>query len=173
MASFTSYGATINVPDAYAAGHALTEKEAAALNTLRTELISHRVRAAVFGELHKGDTASPEQTEAAQAKANEIANTFEFGAGRVAGEPRVVDPVEKEARDIAKRQVMAKVAQAGLKVGKKAAGETPEETGDGIYAYSSFVAKVAELAQHENIVARAKAVVKARNSDKASVDVEL
>lgn len=174
MASFKSYGAVINVADTYTAGHVLTENEATALNGLRTELISHRVRAAAFADLSKGDTASAEQTAAAQAKADEIAASFEFGAARGTGEPRVVDPVEKEARDIARQEMRAAIAKAGLKLGKAAKGDEPEESGEGIYPFSRYAEKVAALMTHENVVAKAKTIVKARMSDKAgAVAVEI
>lgn len=174
MASFKSYGATVNVADKYAAGHILTENEATALNGLRAELISHRVRASAFDGLAKGDVASEEQAAAAQAKADELSASFEFGAGRVPGEPRVTDPVEVEARDIARKEVRAALAKAGLRLGKKASGETPEETGEGVYAYSSFAAKVSEVMELPAVQAKARKIVAARNSDKTGeVSVEI
>jgi hypothetical protein len=174
MASFKSYGATVNVNDPYAEGSVINAKEAAALNTLRGELISHRVRASVFGDLTKGQTASDEQAAAAQAKADEISRTFEFGGQRVAGEPRVVDPVEKEARAIARHEMLAKLAGAGLKLGKKATAEAPEESGDKIYSAARFAEKVAELAARPAFIAKAKTIVKARSAGKGDeVEVEL
>lgn len=166
MASFKSYGATINVADVYAEGHPLTAKEAAALNQLRTELISHRIRAGAFADLAKGDTASEELVAKAQAEADEIAKSFEFGAGRTPGEPRVTDPVEVEARDIARVQVKAAIAAAGLRLAKKG-----EEAKDGEYPFEKYAEKVAEVMKHPKVIEKAKKAVKARAGEEVEVEL--
>ncbi|HSE45502.1 MAG TPA: hypothetical protein VLA89_09290 [Gemmatimonadales bacterium] len=183
MASFTTYGKTFTFPDRYATGHAVTENEAAVLNQQMAEMISHRIRSGPFAPLAKGDSPTDEQLAEANALVEKLATEFVFGAGRAVGEPRVTDPLEVEARSIAREQILAKIKAAGYaKVGKKAVPErtkddvttpaVPEEEGEGIYPYSKYLEKVALAAQHPAIVAKAKKALAAR-AGAGEVEIEV
>lgn len=166
MAQFSTYGHVFEVPDAYAEGHPLTAKEAAALNGLRAELISHKVRALLSGEgfaYSKGMTLeNPDHITAAETLVKEESASFEFGAGRGPGSPRVVlDPVAKTAMELAEKEVRAAIKASPQfdKVGKK----DGSDAGPRIYPFERFRAKVEEIAQRDSIVAAAKKIVAQAN----------
>jgi hypothetical protein len=168
MAKFKTYGQEFDVGDPFQVGMALDEKTSRALNNLRAEFISHRVRSGPFKDTKVGDTLTQEQIDAAQAFVADAAAKFEFGAERVAGPARVADPVEVEAFKIARQEIRAKLADAKLKLGKKG-----EAAGEGEYAYERFEQKVAEVAALEKVIAKAKKIVAARKGAGADVEVEL
>jgi hypothetical protein len=180
MASFKSYGRAFNVADRYAAGHVINDNEAGVLNQQMAEMISHRLRNQVLVDLAKGDTVPEELAADADAFVAEAAASFDFGT---AASREKLSPLEKEARTIAERHVLEAVKSAGLTVGKRGVGEktddagvvtpaVPEETGEGIYAYSTFRAKVREIAKDPEVVKSATSVLEARNK-KGKVSVAL
>jgi hypothetical protein len=172
MAQFSTYGFPFDVPDRYAEGQPLSAKEAAALNGLMAEMISHKVRALLSKSLGYAKGAVLENEEhIAKAKAlvAEEAATYEFGAGRGPGQPReVLDPVAKVARELAEKEVRAVVKANSLKVGKKDGSNADEA---GVYSWEKFDAKVREVMTMEEIVAAAKKIV--REASKPSVGVTL
>lgn len=166
MAQFATYGHLFEVPDAYAEGHQLTAKEATALNGLRAELISHKVRALLSSDdykYQKGMTLeNPEHIAAATALVEKESAEFEFGAGRGPGSPRViVDPLTKTALELAEKEVRAAIKASPQfdKVGKK----DGSDAGPRIYPFERFRAKVEEIAQRDSIVAAAKKILAAAN----------
>jgi hypothetical protein len=171
MATFTSYGATINVPDKYAEGQTINAKEAAALNARMAEFISHRIRASVFPDLNKGDVADETLVREAQARADELVQSFEFGAERAPGEARVVDPVEKEALALARKKVRVAVEKSGQYPG--GISKKGEEVVEGQYSYDRYLDKVAEYAKDPRVLAKAKQIVKARNASSEEDVVDL
>ena len=170
MATFTSYKATIDVPDRYAEGYALNAKEAAALNGLRAELISHRIRASVFGDLNKGDEASPELVQQAQTKANELAETFEFGMLRqgngVQRQPK--DPLTTMARRIARSNVLEKMRESGKF--PNGLSKKGEPVGEGQYDYERYLDRVDYYSKSDEVI---KAAKKALAAGKTGTEVEL
>lgn len=163
MAKFSTYGQTFDVGDPYAEGHVLNAAEAASLNQLRAELISHRIRSGPFADVEKGQTPTPEQ----MAEANKLLATltgsgdgaFAFGLRSAGGgAPRVTDPVEREALAIARGAVKAAAAKKNLKIAKK--GEAPK---DGEISFELYEQRVAETAKLPQVVEKAKKVVKAKS----------
>lgn len=170
MSTHQLFGATFEVPDAFAAGHVLDAAQAVALNGLRGERISHLMRSRLKKEFPSLDgkttivEGSAEHTKMLEFLAQNLDYEFEE---RGTGAPRR-SPVEQEAFEIARGVVKDKAAAAGLRVGKRANAteNTPEETGEGIYPYSKFIAKVAEVAAMDHIVKEAKKIVAQREKTK-------
>lgn len=111
------------VPQPYVAGHVVTEGEASALNQTLSENLSNNLRQ----KLKDGQPipeGSPEGTEpvpytpeAAQALVNEYIAQYEMGVRQVgAGSSRVVDPIEREARKLAKEKAKEIIKAKGLKL---------------------------------------------------------
>lgn len=169
MARFKTYGHIFDVPDKYAEGHVLTANEAAALNGLRAEMISHKVRS--FLVRKGGADATEADFAAAENTAAEEAKTYEFGAARGGGGGggrSTLTPEEKEARAIAREAVLDALKRKNLTVAKK-----DVEPAEGQVSYERFAGKVLEVAQDPKVVARAKKVVAARNVDSPVGDIEV
>lgn len=172
MAKFKSYGRVFEVTDRYGDGHAINAKEAEALNTLMGEFLSHKLRAKFFSDLVKGQTASDELVTTAQTWLNENTASFQFGTSRGTGEraPRIVDPIEQEARHIATNEVKAAMAARKMKLAKKGA-----EAGEGELSFEKYQKLIAATAAKEAVLKKAKRVVAARlgKAEDAPVDVDL
>lgn len=88
---------TIEVP--YEDGHVLTAAEASQLNQVYAENIGNNFRAKVKEMLEGGSSVDD-----IQAALDTYAETYEFGVRRSSGaSKRTVDPIEKEARALAKK----------------------------------------------------------------------
>lgn len=163
--SFKTYGHVFSVSDKYAEGHVLTAVEAAALNRLRAENISHHIRGKSLADVTKDVPLTPEQIAAAEAEVAELDQTYEFSMGTGSG-TRTVDPVEREAMAIARVEVTKAVKREGKKVGKKENPEgyvpSPDE-----YPYEKFAKLVAQVAARDGTIAKAKKIVaqKAKEAD--------
>lgn len=165
MATFTTYGHTFTVPDRYFEGHVMTANEAAALNQLLAENISHMVRNGPLSALSKGDKPTEEMIAAATALIAERAPTYSFGAPRTRGESKVVDPVQIEALSIARALVRDAIKKKGLRLAKKG-----EPVGEGEYPFDAYESKIAEVALMEKVQNAAKKAVAARNN---AVDIDI
>jgi hypothetical protein len=106
----------------YAAGHVLTEAEAKALNQVRSENIGNNVRTKVQELIEAGDVASA-QAYVAERDA-EYVFSFSTGGG---GGTRKMDPIEREARAIAKDIIKNVLAEQGRKLSTIPEGMTKEE----------------------------------------------
>lgn len=127
-------GLVFEVAAPYAAGHAITEAEAKALNQMRKENIGNNVRKAIKDL--KGDAEGFTEEQAAQAAsivAEKDAN-YEFTLSSARGTSK--DPLEVMAVRLAREAVNAEIQRKGLTV--KA---YKEEKGD---RYEELVAQVSE-----------------------------
>lgn len=110
---------TVLVPQPFAAGpHELTEGEASALNQIVAENLSNNLRQKlVDGQVDEnGNVTGPHTAESAQALVDSYLADYEIGVRRAgSGTPRVTDPVEREARKIAKQKAVQMVKDAGGK----------------------------------------------------------
>lgn len=147
-------GIDVVVPQPYAEGMPLTPALAAILNQTFAENISNNLRArlkvgTVTGE---GDNAvtTPHDSASAQRLVDDYITGYEPGVKRGGGEPRVTDPVEKEARTIARQKASELVRSRGLKPGDV---DMAEVTG-----------KIFE-AHKEQLMAAAKKIVAAREKN--------
>lgn len=111
----------VNVPQPFAAGaHTLTEGEASALNQIVAENLSNNLRAKIVEgrQVGEGDGATfePFTDTEAQALVDTYLAEYELGVRRAgSGEPRVTDPVEREARKIAREKAKAYIKEQGGK----------------------------------------------------------
>lgn len=117
--SIDIYGLSFDVGAPYAEGHTLTSHEAAVLNQTRAENVSNNFRSSVkeMLEKHSVQKASELPEEAMQALRSdfsELDSEYEFGVRR----GRVSDPVEAEARRIAKEALRAALSAKGVAVTK-------------------------------------------------------
>jgi hypothetical protein len=112
---------TVQVPQPFAAGpHELTEGEANALNQIVAENLSNNLRAKIVeGQISgEGDSATVAAytDETAQALVDEYLAEYELGVRRAgSGERQVTDPVEREARKIARAKAVEYIKSQGGK----------------------------------------------------------
>ena len=109
----------LSVAAPYAAGHVVTEAEAAMLNQTVAENIGNNLRQKIKdGQLDAdgNPTGVPFTAEEAQAMVDAYTAEYEPGVRTSGGgSARIVDPVEKEARNMAKSKVLEHVKAKGLK----------------------------------------------------------
>lgn len=161
----TIAGQTFPVSQPYLAGHAITEAEAKALNQVRAENVRNntasKVKAAVEGTAKEGEPTA--DTIAAYVAEYDAAYVFTLAS--VGGGRKSSDPTEVEALKIA-RTMFADWA-AGKKLTVKA---IKEKIGD-----EAYDAKIAEMAERDDVVKEAKRRVKARQAaaEDAIGDIDL
>lgn len=176
MRQVTIQGVVFDLEDKYEAGHTVNENEAGALNQTRAENLRNNfasvVKSAREDAARKAnglaDDATPtdDQLNAVEfdeatidelkSKFNEVADKYEFGA-RGGGGTRTTDPVEREAKRIAREKVEAAIRE---KYGKLSA-----------VASEKITELVNELAQREDIVALAKSNVESAKSIAADLEI--
>lgn len=110
---------TVQVPQPYVPGdHVLTEGEASALNQIVAENLSNNLREKLAtGQVDaEGKVIGPHTDETAQAVVDSYLAEYEIGVRRAGtGAARVTDPVEREARKIARAKAVQMVKEAGGK----------------------------------------------------------
>src|SRR5690242_11928075 len=117
----TSVTVTVQVPQPYAAGpRELTEGEANALNQIVAENLSNNLRAKIVEGQVTGEgenkTVTPYDNESAQALVDAYLAEYELGVRRTGtGERQVTDPVEREARKIAREKAKTYIKENGGK----------------------------------------------------------
>lgn len=113
-------GLTFELSQPYAEGHVCTAAEAKTLNQVRSENIGNNLR-----ELVKKAQAEGKEAELAAA----VAKYDEEYTFSIAGTStrRVLDPVERKARQMAKDVIKAKLAEQGRKLTDIPEGLTKEE----------------------------------------------
>ncbi len=153
----TINGFTLSVPQPYAAGQVLTDATASMLNQTFAENISNNTRAALKAGvvLTEGAEATPHTVETAQSLIDSYVTEYEPGVRRGGGgEARVVDPVEREARKIAKAKAIDLVKQAGHKVGDMDMGPIVdrifEKNRDVLMAEGKKIVRANELAREKS-----------------------
>ena len=143
-----------SVSQPYAEGHVVTEAEAKALNQVRAENIRNNMASKVklaFGEAPTEEVnASTIEALVAEYDAAYVFTLASVGAGK-----RPTDPVEVEAIKIARGLFSDFCASKGFTV--KA---VREKIGD-----DSYNARLAELAQRENVLKEAKRRIKVRTEN--------
>ncbi len=111
----------LTIPQPYAAGHTVTDGEASALNQIIAENVSNNLRKKLADGVTTGEgdaaTTTPYDADSAQALVNAYLADYEMGVRRVGeGTSRVVDPIERAARKLAKDKAKELVIGKGLKV---------------------------------------------------------
>lgn len=116
----TEVAFTLQVPAPITLETPLTEGMVAVLNQTLAENVSNNLRAKLLAGKTEGEGDAAKTRELTEAEAQALVDSYvaeyEFGVRRAGnGEPRVTDPVEKEARSIAREKAKELVAQAGAK----------------------------------------------------------
>lgn len=142
-------GESFEIRAPYAAGHVLTEAEAKTLNQVRSENIGNNVREKVKELIDAG------KLDEAKALVAEKDASYEFTLATV-GATAKLDPVEREARAIAREIVKAKLAEKGLKMTTPPDGHTKESWAEKIEE------NVAKFAAADQVMAEAKKAVNAK-----------
>ena len=95
----TIQGTELSIEVPYAEGHVLSAAEASQLNQVYAENVGNNFRAKVKEMLEGGSSVDD-----IQAALDAYTESYEFGTRRASsGTKRTVDPIEKEARALAKR----------------------------------------------------------------------
>lgn len=137
------YGHPFTVSEPYTEGHVITAAEAKALNQVRAENIGNNLREKLKELLDAGNTTEAEALVAARDA--EYVFTMSSGAGTVKR-----DPVEAEARKLARELIKAKLAESGRKVGTAPEGYTDE-------SWKEYIeSKIDEVAAIEDVLKQAK-----------------
>lgn len=120
MANVTIAGASFEIPDdpTVAVGVSMTEGHVSALQQARRESLRNTFAGRVREKVPEGGTLHPSDRDALQTDLDAYANAFEFGVRkRRASGPRIADPVEREAMNIAKSTIaMAYQAKYASKI---------------------------------------------------------
>jgi hypothetical protein len=107
---YTIAGESFSIPKPYAAGHALTDGEANALNQTFAENIRNNLASKVKEEKEAGTF----DLSVFQERLNDYADSYEFGVRTGGG--RTSDPVEAEAMSIARDLVRKAIVNKGVKL---------------------------------------------------------
>lgn len=150
-------GVTVPVTLPYVAGHVLTEPEARSLNQTRCENIRNNMASEVkkILAMNGDEAASPEQLAEIGAKVAKYDAEYSFAMPGVARVPR--DPLEAEARSLAKKILAEMLREAGIKAKD----------------YENTEAKLDEIAEAEDVRKQAKENVAKKAKLSASVKERL
>lgn len=118
--SITIQGFEFEVPAPYVAGHVLSAGEASALNQVLAENLRNNFASKVKAAKEEAEKAGTEpDIHALQDALTAYASEYEFGV-RSAGSPRAtVDPVTREALNLAREAIRAAAKAKGLKLDKE------------------------------------------------------
>lgn len=139
-------GVSFEISQPYLAGAVLNEAEAKTLNQVRSENIGNNVREAVKKLLEAGDTAG------ATALVSKKDASYVFTLATV-GATKTLDPVEREARALAKDIIKTHLAATGRKISVVPEGETKESWEEKIEA------NIEKIATSDNVLKAAKQAV--------------
>ncbi len=132
------HGTAFEISQPYAEGHILTAAEARALNQVRSENIGNNVREKLKELLDAGDTAAA-TTLVAERDAEYVFN-MSSGSGAVKR-----DPIETEARKIARDLIKESLAASGRKLSTVPQGETEESWKEKLEAETDRIAAMDDV----------------------------
>lgn len=132
----------VTISDRYAEGHVCSDADAKTLNQTRAENIRNNLAKHVKALVENGSLTYDDQTfTSVQALVDHYAGKYEFSMGGGSGTSRVVDPIEREARAIARDYIKSQLQAQGTTIKKYYATDTDE----GKARYESKVVEVAQL----------------------------
>ena len=146
----TINGIEFTISQPYDTGHVCTEAEAKALNQTRSENIGNNVRAKLKEMQEKGESA-----DAMSAYVAEVDGKYEFTLAAVAAS-RKLDPVEREARNLAKELLKSHLATSGRKLTVAPEGLTEDEWKEKVEA------EIERIATSDAVLKQAKKNVDAK-----------
>lgn len=161
MKTVTIAGHSFDISVPYAAGHVLTEAEAKHLNQTRHENVRNNTAKKVKELMEAG------KADEAKAVVAAYDAEYEFTIANV-GAPKL-DPVEREARAIAKDLIKAHLAKTNRSISKVPEGETKESWAEKIEA------NVVKYASSEGVLREAdkRVKAKAKSIDTLAADLEI
>lgn len=159
LADITIQGLQFKVPQPFSQGHVLTENEAGALNQVFAENIRNNKAGVIekAQEAAKKEGAAPVNMQTLQGEIDKYVSEYEFGAKKFG--VRVVDPVEREARSLAKSKIEAQLKKQGKKLAD-------------VSAESMNAMISGALDKYPKIRQDAAKIVKARESAGGTLDLE-
>lgn len=160
-------GETFEISTPFVEGHVLTAGEAHHLNQTRVENIRNNSAKSIKAALETGDPKKLAEARAAVI-AYDAEYVFSVGGARGEAAPKL-DPVEREARKIAKQIVSAELAKRNLKFGTPPEGTTAEEW------KAKMEANIAKVSMLEAVLKAAKKAVDQSKKvrDEANVELDL
>lgn len=165
MKSVIIAGQSFDLATPYSAGHTLTEAEAKTLNQVRHENVRNNMAKVVKEAVESGDQAKLAELPTKVA-AYDADYAFSIGGSGVS---RTVDPVEREARAIAKEYVKAHLARTNRTFKSVPEGLTEDEW------KAKLEENISKVASSESVLKEARAVLaaKAKRMDKLTADLDL
>lgn len=162
-------GVNFDAPFKYSAGHVLTEVEAKALNQTRFENLRNNFASTVKASQEGKEGAVPADQLAAKFAEYEAA--YDFATPGTGGTSRSLDPIEKEAINLARDIVKAKLASQG-----KSYNPPKDATDEQKEAYKAQIAGAVErVAAKDEVIAQAKKNVanRAKSIDAITAGLDL
>lgn len=157
------HGVSFDISAPYAEGHTLNAAEAKVLNQTRSENIGNNLRTAVKEAVDSGDPAKLDEVRAALA---DYDAKYTFTMANVSAS-RKLDPIEREARAIAKDWVKNKLAEKGEKFSVPRSGYDDE-------SWAEYIdTKIDEVAGNPAVLKEAKKRVDAKQKFSAGVEAEI
>ena len=138
--NITIRGQSFSVPNKYAEGHVLTANEASVLNQTRRENIRNNCAAAV-----KAFESSEIDEAAMKKRVGSYIDSYEFG--QVTGGGNRLSDVEREARIIARRSVMAAIKKDPSVVADLDAKEKAEQVKEWVAQFEKDPSILKEAAE--------------------------
>lgn len=163
-------GEQFTISQPYAEGHVLTAAEARSLNQTRSENIGNNLRKAIE-EAKKAGKSADEMAKLV----SEYDTAYSFAMPGAGGTPRIVDPIEREARKLAREVVGARLKelyQIGLSGIHPDYKDMPEEEGKA-KSKERFDAAIDNAAANADVIKQAKKNVAARKATAESAASEL
>lgn len=142
MKTIVIQGVSVEVSQPYAEGHTVTAAEAKALNQVRAENLRNNLAAKVKEIKGDAEELSQEQLSQIAATVAEYDKAYEFSMASAGGGSRTTDPLEAEAKAIARQLVSNAVRKSGIKLKD--------------YPKDKFDAKVAEVMELPEVQSAAK-----------------
>jgi hypothetical protein len=152
--SLTIQGVEFTASTPYLEGHVVTDAEAKALNQVRLENLRNNFAARVKAVKGEAEALTEEQLAALAAEFATYDSEYQFSLASVGGGKRETDPVQAEAKRMAKALITTQLKAAGRQV----KSIDPE----------ALAAAVAKLADREDIQKAAKKAVAERNKAAAA-----
>lgn len=154
-------GVEFQAPVPYAAGHVLTEHEARHLNQTYHENVRNN-----FAKTVKAAQNGDGSVDELPAKFDEYISTYTLDSARAVGTgTRSLDPIEREARALAKALIRDKLAATGRSI------NPPKDASDDEKAEfkAKIDAKIEEVAAREEIMAAARKNVADRQKQMSKI----
>jgi hypothetical protein len=160
-------GETFEIATPFVEGHVLTAGEAHHLNQTRVENIRNNSAKTIKAALETGDPAKLAEARAA-VQAYDAEYVFTIGGSRGEAAPKL-DPIEREARKIAKTIVTAELAKRNLKFATPPEGTSAEDW------KAKMEANITKVAGLEGVLKAAKKAVEQAKKvrDEANVELDL